>query len=149
MKQNELSAFHSEVHEFKQNILDKYGIRAYVISDAKDKTLDLKTLEECIVKVMEEEHPEWLPYWRSATLKTRVPDFVTYCTVFSFFARGAGYTFDKIGNYINRKHCSVMHQYQTAKHRLITGDPVFMETYVKVSKRISQYVGIIPENTKA
>jgi hypothetical protein len=149
MKQNEFSAFHSEVHEFKQNILDKYGIRAYVISDAKDKTLDLKTLEECIVKVMEEEHPEWLPYWRSTTLKTRASDFVTYCTIFSFFARGAGYTYAKIGNYINRKHCSVMHQCQTAKHRLITGDPVFMYTYVKVSKRISQYVGIIPENTKA
>ena len=149
MKQNELSAFHSEVHEFKQNILDKYGIRAYVISDAKDKTLDLKTLEECVVKVMKQEHPEWLSYWRSPTLKTRKPEFVTYCTIFSFFARGAGYTYDKIGKYLNRKHCSIIHQYQTAKIILITADPDFMETYVRVSKRISQYVGIIPKNTKA
>lgn len=148
MSITQLEAFHSEVHAFKKEIFDKYGIRAYIISDAKDKTLNLVSIEECIVKIMENYHPEYLRYWRSATLKTRRPEFVTYCTIFTFFARNAGYTFDKIGKYINRKHCSIIHQYNTAKNRLITGDPVFMETYVHVSKRLTEYVGIIPEDAE-
>jgi hypothetical protein len=148
MDKTTMGAFHSEVHTFKQNIYDKYGIKAYVISDAKDKTLNLESIEECVMKIMENDHPEYIKYWRSKTSRTREPDFVTYCTIFTFFARNAGYTFDRIGQFINRKHCSVMHQYNTAKNRLIIGDHVFMDTYVKISKRITEYVGIIPKNTK-
>ncbi len=148
MSRTQLEAFHSEVHTFKQDMYDKYGIKAYIISDAKDKTLNLSSIEECLMKIMENDHPECIEYWRSKSLKTRQRDFVTYCTVFTFFARNAGYTFEKIGQYINRKHCSIIHQYGAAKNRLITGDPVFMETYVKVSKRITEYVGIIPKNAE-
>lgn len=148
MSKTALAAFHSEVHAFKQDIYNKYGIKAYVISDAKDKTLNLESIEGCVIKIMENDHPEYIEYWRSKTLRTREPDFVTYCTIFTFFARNAGYTFDRIGQFINRKHCSIMHQYDTAKNRLIMGDRVFMDTYVKISKRITEYVGIIPEDTK-
>lgn len=148
MTKTSLDAFHSDVHAFKQDMYDKYGIKAYVISDAKDKTVNLDTIEQCVIKIMENDHPEFIPYWRSKTLKTRQPDFVTYCTIFTFFARNAGYTFDRIGQFINRKHCSIIHQYNTAKNRLIIGDYAFMDTYVKISKRMTEYVGIIPKNTK-
>lgn len=144
MSTSNLAAFKADVNTFKKDMLKKYNIKAYVISDAKDKKLDLETLEECVMKVMENFHPELIPYWRSKKLKTRTPDFITYCTVFTFFAKNTGYTFSRIGQFINRKHCSVIHQYKTAKHRLITLDPLFLETYVRVSKRIANYTGIIP-----
>ena len=147
-----LSKLDEEISLFKQRIEERYDINLYIAIPRaevyKTPSVSLSDLWDLTFELIKDNNPELLPY-KDVNIRNRTRVFMNYLHAFAYIARNKlFFTYESIGEFVKRRHCSIMNSVKVAKTYIDLKDVDFLTVYDELIFKLNQYVGGISEDPK-
>ena len=145
MDKNIQDEVRKEIKLYEHEIRTKYNtnLKIYVAFSKEDykSVTSLDDLFQTLISVLEKYDPGLIKYF-TTDAKTRTADYCNYLHAFCYHARNLGYTYQKIGSYMNKNHATIIHSKRKAQELLDTNDAEFLIKFNKLTKTLEAHVGI-------